>query len=153
MRTVETGGGTVVGLATPAQQRRANRPLWRHARVETRRRMRHFHRFASPFLAVCAATLCAPILAVPERLTVVEARAGEAQTLFRGVGTVTEVNTPSATITVDHGEIPGYMQAMEMAYKVNPPALVDGLKTGDRIAFTIDGKTSTIVEIRKVGKP
>lgn len=78
------------------------------------------------------------------------AMAGDAPKIFHGVGTVTAVDAASGVLTIDHGDIPGFMDAMEMAYKVQPASLADGLTKGDRIAFGVDGKTYTIVEITKV---
>ena len=78
------------------------------------------------------------------------ASAGEAPRIFHGVGTVTAVDSASGALTVDHGEIPGFMDPMEMAYRVRPAALADGLRKGDKIAFGVEGETYTIVEIRKV---
>lgn len=78
------------------------------------------------------------------------ARADEAQGIFHGVGTVTGVDADGGALSVDHGAIPGFMDAMEMTYKVRPAGLVAGLKKGDRIAFAIEGSSYTIVEISKV---
>jgi len=50
-------------------------------------------------------------------------------------------------LIVDHEAIPGFMAAMEMSYQVTPPSLLDGLKSGDKIAFTIDAGKSAIVAI------
>ncbi len=82
-----------------------------------------------------------------------EAQAGEAQKIFHGVGVVTGVDAASGALTVDHGDIPGLMDAMEMTYRVRPAALAEDLKKGDTIAFGVEGETYTIVEIEKVAKP
>ena len=50
-------------------------------------------------------------------------------------------------LIVDHEAIPGFMAAMEMSYQVTPPSLLDALKPGDKIAFTIDAGKSAIVAI------
>ena len=73
--------------------------------------------------------------------------------IFHGVGTVTGVDMASGVLTVDHGDIPGLMDAVEMAYKAPPASLAQGLQKGDKIAFGVDGKTYTIVEINKAGNP
>ena len=39
------------------------------------------------------------------------------------------------------------MAAMEMSYQVTPPSLLDALKPGDKIGFTIDAGKSAIVAI------
>ena len=48
---------------------------------------------------------------------------------------------------VDHKEIPGFMAAMVMNYLVNPPILLEGLKPGERIRFTIDEEQRAIVRV------
>ena len=114
--------------------------------------------FSAGFVAVAATTLAvfgvtASDMRAGRPLAVVEARADEAPKIFHGVGTVTAIEPGSGVLTVDHGDIPGLMDAMEMAYKVRPATLGDGLKKGDRIAFGVEGATYTIVEIQKVGAP
>ena len=53
----------------------------------------------------------------------------------------------SATITVDHEEIPGFMGPMEMMYSVSSPDLLEGIEPGDRVAFTIDTLSMVIDKI------
>ena len=110
------------------------------------------------FLAVAAATLAVFGLPAPDAgagrpLAMSRGYANEAPKIFQGVGVVTAVEPGSGVLSVDHGDIPGLMDAMEMTYKVRPAALSDGLRKGDTIAFGVDGKTYTIVEIKKVAKP
>lgn len=115
--------------------------------------MSHSHVRLAFSLAVAAAlgaaafALPVPNLAVVQGLAVDEARADEAPKIFHGFGVVTAVDAASGTLTLDHGDIPGLMDAMEMAYKVRPVSLTQHLKKGDKIAFGVDGKTLTIVEI------
>ena len=49
-------------------------------------------------------------------------------------------------LVVEHGDIPGFMEAMTMGYKVHPPSLLDNLG-GDAIRFTIDTAKKAIVGI------
>jgi Cu/Ag efflux protein CusF len=58
----------------------------------------------------------------------------------------------TATLTVDHEDIPGYMPAMEMMYQVQSPALVEDLQAGQRIRFTIDTFETVITEIEVIGQ-
>jgi Cu/Ag efflux protein CusF len=59
---------------------------------------------------------------------------------------------PSANqIVVEHGEIKDFMDAMTMGYRVEPPSLLEGLKTGDRVRFTIDVPKKSIIKIEKLG--
>ena len=41
-----------------------------------------------------------------------------------GEGTVTAVTPQKQQIVLEHGEIKGFMEAMTMGYKVNPPSLL-----------------------------
>jgi Cu(I)/Ag(I) efflux system periplasmic protein CusF len=104
-------------------------------------------------LGVAAFGAPAPILAVIRSAAFAEAHAAEAPKIFHGVGVVTAIDAESGALTVDHGDIPGLMDAMEMAYSVRPVSLAKGLKKGDTIAFGVDGKTYTILEIRMLSKP
>jgi Cu/Ag efflux protein CusF len=51
---------------------------------------------------------------------------------------------------VEHGEIKGFMEAMTMGYTVDPPSLLDKLKVGDAVRFTIDTQHQAIVKIEKL---
>ena len=68
-----------------------------------------------------------------------------------GVGTVVKVRNKKKRIVLDHEEIEGYMAAMEMSYKVDSAALLDGLEPGEKVVFTIDMEDKTIVAIRPHG--
>jgi Cu/Ag efflux protein CusF len=58
---------------------------------------------------------------------------------------------PSANqIVVEHGEIKGFMDAMTMGYRVEPLSLLEGLKSGDQVRFTIDVPKKTIVKIERM---
>jgi Cu/Ag efflux protein CusF len=109
--------------------------------------MKHDHRLVRRrFLAVMAAAMVAAPIIGPL------ARADEsaATGIFHGVGTVTEVIAKSGAITLDHEAIPGFMDAMIMTYKVDPPSLSAGLHVGDKIAFDIDAGRYAIIAIKVV---
>jgi Cu/Ag efflux protein CusF len=58
---------------------------------------------------------------------------------------------PNASqIVIEHGEIKGFMDAMTMGYRVEPPSLLEGLKFGDRVRFTIDVPKKAIVKMEKI---
>jgi Cu/Ag efflux protein CusF len=76
---------------------------------------------------------------------------GAAAQTYHGTGTVRAVLARAQRLVVDTGDIPGYMAAMEMVYRVEPASLLDGLKLRDRIEFDIDAKTATITRITVVG--
>ena len=80
----------------------------------------------------------------------VQARSTEAGPVFQGVGVVTATQ-PAGSLTVSHEPIQGLMPAMEMMFSVKPPTLAKGVKPGDKITFGVEGKTSTIVNLKVVG--
>jgi Cu/Ag efflux protein CusF len=84
-------------------------------------------------------------LAVPGGMPAV---AGET---LHGSGIVTAVVAPARQVVIDAGDIPGYMVAMEMPFRVDRASLLDGLAAGDRIEFDIDATTHAIVRIRVIG--
>ena len=58
---------------------------------------------------------------------------------------------PSANqIVIEHGEIKGFMDAMTMGYRVEPSSLLEGLKAGEQVRFTIDVPNKTIINIEKI---
>jgi Cu/Ag efflux protein CusF len=60
------------------------------------------------------------------------------------------VTVPDANqVVVEHGEIKGFMDAMTMGYRVEPPSLLDGLQSGDQVRFTIDVPRKAIIKIEK----
>ena len=56
----------------------------------------------------------------------------------------------TSQIVVEHGEIKGFMEAMTMGYRVDPPSLLEGLKFGDKVRFTIDVPQKAIIKIEKM---
>ncbi len=74
----------------------------------------------------------------------------QGQSSVTGEGTVTAVVPERHQIVVDHAEIKGFMGAMTMGYRTEPPSLLEGLQAGDRIRFTIDTSQQTIVNIEKL---
>jgi protein SCO1/2 len=48
-------------------------------------------------------------------------------------GKVTAVNTDKATVKIDHEDIPGLMEAMEMEFHVADPKMLSGIKAGDQV--------------------
>jgi Cu/Ag efflux protein CusF len=80
------------------------------------------------------------------------AQESAASGVFHGVGTVTAVNAAKGWLTLDHKAIDGFMGAMEMMYRVEPPRLAVGLKVGDRVAFDIDAGRYAIVGVKVLDK-
>jgi Cu(I)/Ag(I) efflux system protein CusF len=69
-----------------------------------------------------------------------------------GEGKVIALVPTNQQLVVEHGDIPGFMEAMTMGYKVDPPSLLDKLKAGDNVRFTIDTQQKAIVKIEKLRK-
>ena len=76
----------------------------------------------------------------------------QSQQMVVGEGKVIAVVPSSSQIVVDHKEIKGFMDAMTMGYKVDPPSLLDKLKAGDNVRFTINTQQKAIVKIEKLRK-
>ena len=74
----------------------------------------------------------------------------QSQQMVVGEGKVLAVVPGSRQIVVDHKEIKGFMDAMTMGYRIEPPSLLKGVKTGDSIRFTIDTQQKAIVKIEKM---
>jgi mono/diheme cytochrome c family protein len=69
-----------------------------------------------------------------------------------GEGKVIAVVPANQQLVVEHGEIKGFMEAMTMGYKVDPPSLLAKLKAGDNVRFTIDTQQKAIVKLEKLRK-
>ncbi len=72
------------------------------------------------------------------------------QSLYRGVGVVTDVNQETGSLTVNHEDIPGLMPKMEMLFRVEPRHLSEGVRPGDKIEFSVEAKTYKIRELKVV---
>ena len=70
--------------------------------------------------------------------------------LVSGEGTVVALRRDRQQIVVEHGEIEQFMAAMTMGYKVNPLSLLDRVKPGDRVRFTIDTEARAITHLDRV---
>ena len=54
-------------------------------------------------------------------------------------GTVKKVDEAQGKLTIDHGPIKNLdMEAMSMVFRAGDPAMLKGLKSGDRIKFDAD---------------
>ena len=67
-----------------------------------------------------------------------------------GTGEVVSTVPGSGQVVLDHEEIKGFMGAMTMGYRVDPPSLLTTVKPGDKVRFTIDVSRRAIVKIEKL---
>ena len=67
-----------------------------------------------------------------------------------GEGKVIAVVPGKSQVVVDHKDMPGFMGAMTMGYRVEPPSLLAGVQAGDTVRFTIDTQQKAIVNIEKL---
>ena len=70
---------------------------------------------------------------------------------YQGVGVVKGLNPKGPAIEIDHEEIVGLMQAMQMEFPVTDVALLSGLAVNDRIDFTVVEKDGAmrVTDIKK----
>ena len=63
-------------------------------------------------------------------------KADEVQT-YEGKGIVRAIPPSHQFVNVEHGDIPGFMDAMTMFFPVSDSTLLEGVAIDDSIAFTI----------------
>jgi protein SCO1 len=64
--------------------------------------------------------------------------AGVQTVTYQGAGVVRSINPKFPSVEIDHQEIKGLMPAMRMEFYVRDKSLLDGLKPGDRVEFTLE---------------
>jgi len=71
---------------------------------------------------------------------------------YPGKGVVKLINRKEGWIEIDHEDIVDLMPAMEMEWSVEKSSLLDNLKVGDKINFTVveTGKGEIITTIKKI---
>jgi Cu(I)/Ag(I) efflux system periplasmic protein CusF len=77
--------------------------------------------------------------------------AAVATTSYEGEGKVIALKPKLPSIEIDHQEIKGLMPAMTMEFYVKDKSLLEGLKSGDQIAFSLDYGVGGLV-ITKITK-
>src|SRR5215475_15483946 len=69
-------------------------------------------------------------------------------------GKVEKVDEKTKMITVNNENIPGWMMSMTMAYKVDKPEALKGLKAGDNITAKVyDGDFQTLYDVKVAPPP
>src|SRR5580704_9044958 len=56
-------------------------------------------------------------------------------------------------LTVNHGKVEGYMDAMTMPYKVDKPDILKNVKVGDQITATVYDGDYTLYDVKVVPPP
>jgi Cu/Ag efflux protein CusF len=56
----------------------------------------------------------------------------------------------SSELVLTHGEIQGFMEPMTMGYAIQPASLLEGVRAGDTVRFTIDTEQKAIVTLEKL---
>jgi Cu(I)/Ag(I) efflux system protein CusF len=75
----------------------------------------------------------------------------QAAKIGKGVGVVTAIDSKANTLTIKHGPIPAVnWPAMTMTFKANPPALLKGLRVGQKIGFDMkaQGMAAEVTSVR-----
>ena len=57
--------------------------------------------------------------------------------VYHGRGVVKAVNLEKGTVRISHEKIEGYMEAMTMDYRVKDASLLDSVKVGEGVDFTL----------------
>ncbi len=78
------------------------------------------------------------------------ASTANAQKTAVGEGNVVAVVPATGQLVIQHGAIKDFMDAMTMGYPAEPATLLEGLKVGDKIRFSIDTQKKVIVKIEKL---
>ena len=100
-------------------------------------------------LPILGLTMCERVRSTPPKPS--GPAAAVATTSYQGDGRVRSTNAKLPSIEIDHQEIKGLMPAMTMEFFVKDKSLLDGLKAGDHIEFTIDNGVGGLV-ITKIKK-
>lgn len=67
-------------------------------------------------------------------------------------GEIRKIDLENKKITLKHGEIKNLdMPAMTMVFAVKDPAMLEAVKAGDKVTFTVDklGSTFTVMSLEK----
>jgi Cu/Ag efflux protein CusF len=68
----------------------------------------------------------------------------------RGHGVVREVHPERSEVVIQHGDIPGFMEAMTMGFRVEDPRMLGGIEPGEDVDFAVKYENGeyTITELR-----
>jgi protein SCO1/2 len=83
----------------------------------------------------------------PEK-AVAASREKDPPNTYRGVGVVEEIDKDTATVQINHEDIPDLMPAMSMPFKVKDGSLLDSISAGDHVEFQVTGEF-VVIAIKK----
>lgn len=71
---------------------------------------------------------------------------------YPGTGVVLIVNRKEGWVEIEHEEIKDLMPAMQMEFWIRNPALMKGIRVGDKVDFVVveDSKGQYLTELKKV---
>jgi Cu/Ag efflux protein CusF len=72
-------------------------------------------------------------------LEVARAAAAGGEREFRGTGVVRAGLAEAGILVITHGDIPGYMPSMTMGFRTTSPKILESVKPGDAVRFTLRG--------------
>ena len=80
-----------------------------------------------------------------------DTEAGDDAKVYHVKGVIRKIKSPEVVV-IDHEEIPGYMGAMAMPFKVKDPKEMDGIAAGDTVEFDyhVEELSLWIEDVRKV---
>jgi len=77
------------------------------------------------------------VIVIPTFVSACRQRPIEPEQRYPIKGTVVSVDKHGATVTISHEEIPGYMEAMAMPFKLKDERLLSDMAEGDRVQATL----------------
>jgi protein SCO1/2 len=60
-------------------------------------------------------------------------------------GTVTAIDGEKKNVTLDHEDIPGLMEAMEMEFAVSEPKVLEGISVGDAVGGRLQKSDELVI--------
>ncbi|CAO1665757.1 MAG: hypothetical protein CL810_03895 [Cobetia sp.] len=97
------------------------------------------------------ATQTLPVMAAEIQNMDMKSSSGQNQTkAVEGDGVVKAIDPQSQKITLAHGPIEALnWPAMQMAFKVADPTLLEGINVGDKVHFGLQGADHVVTELSK----
>jgi Cu(I)/Ag(I) efflux system protein CusF len=101
---------------------------------------------ASSTLAACGREEAPSASNMPNMPPAQQPAGGQPAAESRGMGVVQSVDTANGSLTIAHEPIAALgWPAMTMSFKVDKPALLDDVKAGEHIEFTLRGRDMSAV--------